>query len=125
MYYKIDSIDFSLVVFDYVAGEKHDTMHAWHEPNEEIGSTINDVINRVAKIYHLDATEATYRDGIVSISGLTDEHGAGLEQEEIERWKDGNALAYKFTISFDIAACESVTDKDLYGAGIKKEIIEF
>lgn len=125
MYYKIDSVDFSLVLADYKNREKNVLVNTWHEPYEEIGSTINDVINRIAKTYHLDATNATYREGIISIKGLTDEHCGGLEQEEIERWKDGNALAYIFTISFDINACESVTNKDLNAAGITPECINF
>lgn len=125
MYYKVDSIDCSLILINYKNSEKRDLMKVWHMPNEEIGSTIIDVINKVAKTHHLDAKNATYRDSIVSISGLTDEHGAGLDDEEIERWKDGNALAYKFTISFDIAACEYVTHTDLNNAGIAPELIQF
>lgn len=125
MYYKVDSIDCSLILINYKTGENRDFMKVWHMPNEEIGSTIIDVINKVAKTHHLDAKNATYRDSIVSISGLTDENGAGLEDEEIERWKDGNALAYKFTISFDIAACEYVTHTDLNAAGIVPEPIRF
>lgn len=115
--YACSDILCTLTEDDYKNGEDPNTTEQWTEKNfYHNGSSIKEIIDRVATMYNCKDSICIY-DDYVLMNTITNNYGERLSDSDLQKWKKGQIKGYSLEVRFNIFKQTTVTHDELVANG--------